>query len=57
MSEEKTPQIGIVLGSKSDLPAAHKAAEILNQFNVPLSDYCVSPQNPEDAAQYAARRG
>jgi 5-(carboxyamino)imidazole ribonucleotide mutase len=55
MSEEKTPQIGIVLGSKSDLPAAHKAAEILNQFNVPFEVTIASAhRTPEDAAQYAA---
>ncbi|MDD2205763.1 MAG: 5-(carboxyamino)imidazole ribonucleotide mutase [Aminobacterium sp.] len=51
----QTPRVGIVLGSKSDLPAAHKAADILKQFEIPFEVTIASAhRTPEDAAKYAS---
>ena len=33
--EKRSPQVGIVMGSDSDLPVMEKAAEILKKFDVP----------------------
>ncbi|MGF1669515.1 MAG: AIR carboxylase family protein, partial [Balneolaceae bacterium] len=37
-----TPQVGIVMGSDSDWPTMKKAAEILDQFDVPYEKKVVS---------------
>lgn len=59
--EKKAPEVGIVMGSKSDLPLVKKAAEILSSFGATWEITVASAhRTPGDAVRYAAgarRRG
>ncbi|NLB83694.1 MAG: 5-(carboxyamino)imidazole ribonucleotide mutase [Synergistaceae bacterium] len=49
------PEVGVLLGSKSDLPLARKAGEIFAFFAVPWEITIASAhRTPEDASRYAA---
>lgn len=49
-----TALVGIIMGSDSDLPVMEKAAEILNEFNVPYELTIVSAhRTPDRMAEYA----
>ena len=53
MSEE-TPLVGIILGSKSDLPAMEGCKEMLQKFGVPYELVIHSAhRNPDDVRQWA----
>jgi len=58
---EKEPLVGIVMGSDSDLKVMQAAAEILQQFNIPVEVTVVSahrtPLRMVDYASTAQRRG
>ncbi len=58
---EKTAQVGIIMGSKSDLPIMQEAAEILTQFGISYEINIVSAhRTPElmfDYAKNAHKRG
>ena len=58
---EKTPLVGIVMGSDSDLTVMKAAAEILQQFNIPIELTVVSahrtPLRMIDYATTAQSRG
>ncbi|MBA4313625.1 MAG: 5-(carboxyamino)imidazole ribonucleotide mutase [Chlorobiaceae bacterium] len=50
----KKPLVGIVMGSKSDLPIMAEAAEMLETFGIPFEITIASAhRTPERAAQYA----
>ncbi|MBI5020843.1 MAG: 5-(carboxyamino)imidazole ribonucleotide mutase [Ignavibacteriales bacterium] len=50
----KKPLIGIIMGSKSDLPIMAEAAEMLENFGIPFEITIASAhRTPERAAQYA----
>lgn len=52
---ETRPQVGIVMGSDSDLPIMEAAAEILKSFGVPFEMTVASAhRSPERAAEWAA---
>lgn len=55
------PQVGIIMGSKSDLPVMQKAADILAEFAIPYEITVVSahrtPQRMMDYARTARERG
>lgn len=55
------PQVGIIMGSDSDLPTMQKAADALAEFGVPFEIKVVSAhRTPDDMARYAkaaAKRG
>ena len=55
------PKVGIIMGSKSDLPVMTPAAEMLKQFNIPYEMTVVSahrtPERMIDYARGAADRG
>ena len=54
MPEERTPLVGIVMGSDSDLPVMRKAAAILKDFDVPFEIQVMSAhRTPELAHEYA----
>ena len=54
MSEERTPLVGIVMCSDSDLPVMRKAADILKTFDVPFEIRVMSAhRTPELAHDYA----
>jgi phosphoribosylaminoimidazole carboxylase PurE protein len=57
----KTPLVGIVMGSDSDLPVMEEAEEVLNQFKVPyeitLSSAHRSPDRTQRYAKSAEERG
>ena len=54
MPEERTPLVGIVMGSDSDLPVMRKAADILKSFDVPFELRVMSAhRTPELAHEYA----
>ncbi len=54
MTETSLPQVGIVMGSKSDWPTMQKAAELLEQFEVPPERRVVSAhRTPEWMFSYA----
>lgn len=61
MSSESKPLIGIIMGSKSDLPVMQDAIDVLKQLNVPFEVTIVSahrtPQRMFDYAETAATRG
>lgn len=61
MSKNKKPSVGIIMGSKSDLPVMKKAAEILDEFKVSYELKIVSAhRTPDLMARYsksAAKRG
>lgn len=56
-----TPKVGIIMGSKSDLPVMKLAAEMLEEFNVPFELTVVSahrtPERMFDYAKSAKKRG
>lgn len=56
-----TPQVGIIMGSKSDLPVMQGAADMLTQFGIPFEITVVSahrtPQRMMDYASTARDRG
>lgn len=58
---EKTPVVGIIMGSKSDYPVMKDAVDILREFNVPVEVDVVSahrtPEKMMDYAQSAKKRG
>ena len=60
-SDDASPQVGVVMGSKSDWPTMQRAAEILEQFDVPHECLVVSahrtPERMFDYAREAAERG
>lgn len=61
MSSESKPLIGIIMGSKSDLPVMQDAIEVLKQLEVSFEVTIVSahrtPQRMFDYAETAASRG
>ncbi len=59
--KRKTPLVGIVMGSDSDLPVMEEAEKVLNQFHVPyeitLSSAHRSPNRTQRYAKSAEERG
>lgn len=55
MSKEKTPLVGIIIGSASDLGVAAKAADVLKEFGVEFEMGIASAhRTPDDSANYAS---
>ncbi|MDQ8201896.1 5-(carboxyamino)imidazole ribonucleotide mutase [Pelagicoccus sp. SDUM812003] len=58
---EKTPLVGIIMGSNSDWPTMQEAAKILESFGVPFEAQVVSahrtPEKMYDYAKGAKQRG
>ena len=56
-----TPIVSIIMGSTSDLPVMKKAADILNEFQIPFEMHALSahrtPKEVEEFANGAAGRG
>ena len=56
-----TPIVSIIMGSTSDLPVMKKAADLLNEFQVPFEMHALSahrtPKEVEEFAAQAAGRG
>lgn len=56
-----TPRVGIIMGSKSDLPVMNEAAEFLKQLNIPFEITVVSahrtPHRMIEYAESARERG
>jgi 5-(carboxyamino)imidazole ribonucleotide mutase len=49
-----TPQIGIIMGSDSDLPAMQKAIDICKEFDVPFEVRVISAhRTPDEHARYS----
>ena len=61
MTEERTPLVGVVMGSDSDLPTMEAAIEALKEFDLPLEVRILSahrtPDEMFDYARTAADRG
>lgn len=61
MSDSKTPRVGIIMGSESDLPVMKGAAEILQEFEVPFEIRVLSahrtPHLSQEYAESALDRG
>jgi len=54
VSNRESPLVGIIMGSKSDWPTMEKAAEVLEQFNVPHECEVVSAhRTPKWMCEYA----
>jgi 5-(carboxyamino)imidazole ribonucleotide mutase len=57
----KTPKVGIIMGSSSDLPVMQAAADILKKFDIPYEIDVVSahrtPEKMYDYAKSAVERG
>lgn len=54
MNQSKEPLVGIIMGSKSDLPTMQHASDFLSQFEVPHEQRVVSAhRTPEWMVQYA----
>ena len=54
MAEAKSPLVGIVMGSDSDLPVMRKAADILASFDIPYEMRVMSAhRTPDEAHTYA----
>lgn len=55
------PIVSIIMGSTSDLPTMKKAADLLNEFQVPFEMHALSahrtPKEVEDFSVHAAERG
>lgn len=52
---EKEPVIGVIVGSKSDLPAMEGCEEMLEKFGVPYELVVHSAhRNPDDVAEWAS---
>ena len=56
-----TPIVSIIMGSTSDLPVMKKAADLLNEFQIPFEMHALSahrtPKEVEEFANGAAARG
>ena len=56
-----TPVVSIIMGSTSDLPVMKKAADLLNEFQIPFEMHALSahrtPKEVEEFATGAAARG
>lgn len=56
-----TPIVSIIMGSTSDLPVMKKAADLLNEFQIPFEMHALSahrtPKEVEEFATNAAGRG
>ena len=56
-----TPIVSIIMGSTSDLPVMKKAADLLNEFQIPVEMHALSahrtPKEVEEFANGAAGRG
>lgn len=56
-----TPIVSIIMGSTSDLPVMKKAADLLNEFQIPFEMHALSahrtPKEVEEFATQAAGRG
>jgi len=56
-----TPIVSIIMGSTSDLPVMKKAADLLNEFQIPFEMHALSahrtPKEVEEFATGAAARG
>lgn len=56
-----TPIVSIIMGSTSDLPVMKKAADLLNEFQIPFEMHALSahrtPKEVEEFANGAAGRG
>ena len=56
-----TPVVSIIMGSTSDLPVMKKAADLLNEFQIPFEMHALSahrtPKEVEEFANGAAGRG
>ena len=56
-----TPIVSIIMGSTSDLPVMKKAADLLNEFQIPFEMHALSahrtPKEVEEFATGAAERG
>ena len=56
-----TPVVSIIMGSTSDLPVMKKAADLLNEFQIPFEMHALSahrtPKEVEEFATQAAGRG
>jgi phosphoribosylaminoimidazole carboxylase PurE protein len=51
---EKTPLVGILMGSDSDLSVMEEAFQVLDQFSVPFEAHILSAhRSPEQTAAYA----
>ena len=48
MSNSKSPQVGIIMGSTSDWPTLEKAAEVLREFGVTFESEVVSAHRTPD---------
>ncbi|WP_257659081.1 5-(carboxyamino)imidazole ribonucleotide mutase [Parapedobacter lycopersici] len=61
MAIDQTPEVGIIMGSKSDLPVMQDAVDILTRLGARVAVTIVSahrtPQRMFDYAQHAAARG
>ena len=61
MATDQSPQVGIIMGSKSDLPVMQDAVDILTRLGARVEVTIVSahrtPQRMFDYAQHAATRG
>ena len=56
MAKQKSPQVGIIMGSASDLNIMQAAADILTQLNVPFEISVVSAhRTPDRMFDYAAK--
>jgi phosphoribosylamine--glycine ligase len=54
LQDKTLPQVGIVMGSDSDLPVMEQAADVLRQFGVPFEITVASAhRSPRRAADYA----
>lgn len=51
--QDRSPLVGIIMGSSSDLPTMRPAAEILEEFGIPFEMRVVSAhRTPDDMANY-----
>lgn len=56
MAQNKTPMVGIIMGSQSDLPVMGEAAEILEELGVPFEVTIVSAhRTPHRMVEYAEK--
>jgi 5-(carboxyamino)imidazole ribonucleotide mutase len=54
MAADQTPKVGIVMGSDSDWPKINKAAEALDEFNIPYEVRVMSAhRTPHIVGEYA----
>ncbi len=56
MEEERSPLVGILMGSKSDLEIMQAAAEFLHELGIPFEQRIMSAhRQPEEIHQYAQK--